>query len=318
MNFEQIYDSILEEGISPVVYHTTTYISAVKIMSTNRFILSPAHDTMGEYILSKKLFYISTSRMKLNPFSTGGFFSGIVTFTLDGRKLSNNLQGRGVDFFGDEGYRRDSTNSTYESEDRITSNNPTINNFLNYVTEVSIHVRGSDIYSDGEVTDRVRDDVRFILKISELCKKHSIKFGLYNSPQNFSLSKNPINVDSLLYTQGIVPETFGDDVYYSKFKEDIDMFHSLIHLIMIMDGKTYRGRSELESVNKIKGIIRSNPRQFYIHMIDLIRNAHFVQLPAVRQHVSYLMKQIKLSGLTSDLYLQKKVKELTEKINEFR
>lgn len=318
MKLNQLYTSILEEGISPVVYHTTTFYGALKILTSNRFNLSPAHDTDSEYKITKKGFYMSTSRSKLNPFSTEGFIMGVVTFTLDGRRLGNNLYGKGVDFFGGEGYRRDKSNREYEYEDRITSNHPVINNFLDYVMEVSIHVRGSDVFSNGEISEKIKNDIHFILKIAEICKRKNIRFGLYNSPQNFSLSKNPIDVNILIHNSNVasISKEEKESKFYSTHEQDVSRFQSFIHLITVMEGKIYRGRSDRQTMNEMRSLIRSNPNGVYIEIVKLLRKREFLNHPAIREHISYLMKRIKVSGMTSDVYLRRKIRELSEKINE--
>lgn len=324
MRLDKIYDSLLEEGISPVVYHTTGFQSAIQILTTNRFMMSAAHDAEPEFEISKKLFYMSTSRSKLNPFSeTGSSLIGTVTFTLDGRKLGNNLYGRGLDFFGNDTYRRDTKNNTYEFEDRVMSTHPTIENFTSYVKEVSVHIDNEKI--SGWVNRKDTQAAVMIKKLSDECKKRNIPFGLYNSAVNFSLSKKPIDIDQLIYALNINPESDRysylndnlmrkNDVENAKFyAEDIKLFNAYIYLIRESLGKRFNGKVDQNKVRDLKRMIAIDGGSVVYNIAKLLENKSFIVLPEVRQTVAYLMTRIKQSGQTSYIYINRSIRALREK-----
>lgn len=319
MKLNQLYESILEEGITPVVYHTTSYASALRILSTDRFAMSTAHDTDKEFEISKKLFFMSTARSKLNPFNNPASRSGNVTFTLNGRLLGNNLGGMGVDFFGKDGYDRVSMRRTYEFEDRVFSSKPTIERFSQFITEVSIHIRPVT-YTDW-LDDFNTEELKMARLIEKICLNKGIKFGLYDNAANFSKSRNPIYLPSIdgdvnanQFPYSTRPKNQTDARNSYIYENDIDTIHSLVYLIRKSKDKQFRGRFNPTSLRNLQKNIRTNTGETLNNIASLLTNKDFITIPAVREQMAFLVQDMKRSGMTSDMYLIKLMRQIREEI----
>jgi hypothetical protein len=140
MKFNELYESVLlEEGLSPVLFHHTDIWSLLSILEMDAFKLSPVFDALRDQELNLgRMFYLSTSRTRTASyrFSRMSASTTSVFLTLDGKKFSNNFKGAPVDFFGKSDRERKS--KPYEQEDRIVSNKELIPNALSYITKIEI------------------------------------------------------------------------------------------------------------------------------------------------------------------------------------
>jgi len=127
----------LAERISPVVYHYTSIGNAANICKDNAFHLSSSLGTSTEEKLKHKdkAYYLSTTRHKLGGYNLEPYKEGVM-FVLDGMKLGHKYAGKAIDYWGPE--MRAMSPSKDESEDRIYSNEPTIENAKSYIKEVHI------------------------------------------------------------------------------------------------------------------------------------------------------------------------------------
>lgn len=139
MKLDKIFESIITEGISPIVYHSTDFLKLISILKGNKFILSPAVDSEIDLSLNKGMqYYFSTSRTRTASYRDSPFTrrSGIAAFiTLDGNALGNRYKGTAVDFFGREDGRK---SKPYEQEDRIISNKQEIPNAISYMKSIEL------------------------------------------------------------------------------------------------------------------------------------------------------------------------------------
>ena len=159
----------LLEGVSNKLFHYTDPKSALGILESDAFKLTTAFGTDADRAAQSKgkLYYLSTTRTV-----TGRYHDMVgdsaVMINLDGRKLSQNYSGSPVDYWGRE-FRLVDPRS--ESEDRIYSEKPVIENASKYIT--AIHV-----YSNP---DRVNDaQHKMIRQLLISAKKNSIPVYYYD------------------------------------------------------------------------------------------------------------------------------------------
>lgn len=137
-------ENIENSGISPIVFHATSLMSAINIIKTNQFYLTFMRDGGNDDMPDKHnkyYFFMSTARTRNNRFFRNQFD---VVFELDGRKLASNYKGVSHDFWGET--ERNVKEGDYEQEDRILSTKSTINNALKYIKSVSFFIaRGAKV-----------------------------------------------------------------------------------------------------------------------------------------------------------------------------
>jgi hypothetical protein len=130
-------ENVIQEGISPIVYHYTRCYNAKKILSTGEFQLSSTLGSVEEQYAPKGYpYFLSTTRSR-----RGGYHDTIgsdaVLFVLDGTWYSRHYKGSPVDYW----QNRDPTQShhrAHEAEDRIFSKDPQMS--IGGVKEIHIYV----------------------------------------------------------------------------------------------------------------------------------------------------------------------------------
>lgn len=136
MILRTILKRMLHEGISSVLYHGTSVSSAYHIMKTDKFKLSMAEATSSESGISKKLYYLSTTRSVSGSFHSDPYGASVL-FKLDGDALGHNYSGNPVDYWGAE-FRKINP-AKNEMEDRVFTNKPYIENAKKYISEIHIY-----------------------------------------------------------------------------------------------------------------------------------------------------------------------------------
>ena len=167
-------ESLLKEGISPIIYHFTSLQALYQILMSQKFYLKTGvfRDSY-EHKLSdgKRMYYLSTTRNRNanEGYSNAYKSEGGVRITLDGEKLSHNYKGKPTNYWGDDSalgrmkylnpdkvgqplkwdnemqqHRND------ETEDRIWSFHPTIPNALEYIKRIDILLPDENKISDYE------------------------------------------------------------------------------------------------------------------------------------------------------------------------
>lgn len=158
MKFEQIYNEIIEEGISSILYHHTDMYKLISILKSNVFRLSPVVDSRIDASLNKgRAFYFSTSRTRTASYRKNSLqgLSGISAFiTLDGSKLAQRYKGDAVDFYGREDISRKLTD--YEQEDRIMSDKSEIPNALSYITKIELFSSRKIAPDEDDIDDFIK------------------------------------------------------------------------------------------------------------------------------------------------------------------
>jgi hypothetical protein len=128
------------EGLSQVLYHSTSLLNASKIISSDEFRLATTYANDSEMSVgSKKLFFLSTTRSKTGAYTISNAYphdAGNVVLVLDGRALGNNYTGDPVEYWG-----RSFLNlapEKNEMEDRVYNDSPTIPNATKYIKAIHI------------------------------------------------------------------------------------------------------------------------------------------------------------------------------------
>lgn len=125
---------------TPILYHITNIRAAAFIAQKNRFELKPADGTeVEEALQGKASYYLSTARHRTASYTKQSLGTNSVIFTLSGTALATKYKIKAVDYWsgvynfeGKELHNRD----RMESEDRVLSPDPYIENIQRYVTEI--------------------------------------------------------------------------------------------------------------------------------------------------------------------------------------
>jgi hypothetical protein len=129
---------VITEGLSDILYHSTSLRSAYSIVKNNEFKLTSdmGMESEQQYRKSKdSSYYLSTARSKTGSYHLRDYYAqGHTLFVLDGRKLSANHAGGAIDYWSSG--RRAAGSS--EMEDRVYSNSPTISPALKFIQEIHI------------------------------------------------------------------------------------------------------------------------------------------------------------------------------------
>ena len=137
--------SVLEEGITDIVFHKTQVKNAGKILNSDKFMTSAAFaDDKDLEDNKKKLYYFSTMRSPQGQYVPAG---NTVTFQLDGRMLGQNFKAAPVDYF------KNQDNAPDEMEDRILTDKPFISPASKYISAIhfGIPVKEDDMLEEAEL-----------------------------------------------------------------------------------------------------------------------------------------------------------------------
>jgi hypothetical protein len=212
----------LTEGISDIVYHSTSIFKLNQILKTNKFNLSTDLGTGADADLDKnrnKFFYFSTTRHKLGGFSLDPN-DGSVMLVLDGRALGNNLSGKPVDYWGPEFRKIDPRKA--EAEDRIFHTKPQIDNARKYIKE--IHILVPEGFSWNWQDDARNREIRNIWKQA---LQQKIQIFFYDDKKSYVVQnkKRAIKVDPL-QLKATEKQDFGKTFAHSNyFKHWEEMFY---------------------------------------------------------------------------------------------
>lgn len=159
--------SKLKEGISDIVFHFTNLKNGYKILTNNKFILTPTLGTAEAHLSKFKHYYLSTTRSKHGHFHKS-FKSGVM-FRLDGTKIANTLSGVSLEYF--------SQNSPIkELEDRVISDKPELVAHK-YITEV-------DVLLDPK--EKILNEYVYLVYV--FCKNNGIPVNVYYTMKDLNLS----------------------------------------------------------------------------------------------------------------------------------
>ena len=219
----------LNERTSSVVYHWCSPETAWKILQSNRFsLMSTLFKKAESRILGasfNRLYYMSMTRN--GKIGMGGYSNNIhswVRFTLDGDMLNTNFHIKAIDYWGKSMGKHSrmngsrSANKQYipkegsetESEDRLYSSEPFIDDAISYIKHI-------DIFFDYE---NVKDDFRQrdIKYIYNICINLSNITTLYSSVNDFNKRRNAVDLSRFFeYARNDKSES---EYYAKRIKED--------------------------------------------------------------------------------------------------
>lgn len=175
-------------GLSPVLFHVTSYNAMANIAKSNRLELKPAEGTDWEKTTQghgrANLYYLSTSRTLSGGYIQGNLHDGVI-FVLDGRRLGERCKGLPVDYWGPDSYKSYADGmgmsepaaraKRFESEDRVLTDKPWIAPASRYIT--AVHVK----------TPRGANRDKQIAEIRRWCLLNKVPFSLYPDERSFAL-----------------------------------------------------------------------------------------------------------------------------------
>ena len=181
MKLDNLYESLLEEGISPIVYHSTQSSMLENILSQNELRLAPVFAKPSEASMhTPKMYFLSTARTRTGKYHQGRHHSALIK--LDGRRLANNLKGMAVDYWGQD--YRGFSNGAYEEEDRIFSDQQSIKDITKFIL-------GIDLVDDLK-------NPRFVRKLAIFCKTRDIPFRVFTTPRDMVAQQNEVDLNTII------------------------------------------------------------------------------------------------------------------------
>ena len=172
----------VKAGLSPVLYHFTSFDRAASILQQNKFSLATLLGSDADRIndVNKgKMYYLSTSRQK-----AGGYWKEVV-FVLDGVKLGHRFAGSAFDYWGPE-WRKAAEQRGHdaqhydENEDRLLTDKPSIADAASYIDSVHVLASGFKVGEHPHITA----DIRTIMKLS---KQKDIPVYVYEDVKAYRL-----------------------------------------------------------------------------------------------------------------------------------
>ena len=227
----------LNESISSIVYHFTSIDACIDILESNKFFLTLSYGNKDEEGHDNRLFYMSTTRQANGYLGYQNYMDYSTRICLDGDKLNNNYKGAPFNYFRKQGKQKhigsklhdfsyQQRSSFDESEDRVWSYSPTINNAKKYIKEI-------DVYADN--TDMIK-------KLSSFANEVTI--NLYNDPYDFKMKNKKFTV--LEYSPSETSEIDYDKMEHS-FRTYKYMLSYIVAIYCIYNGIT--------SSNRIKDLV---------------------------------------------------------------
>lgn len=209
------FSEIINEGLSPVLFHFANLNVAHYEVTKNEAKLTPDLGTRAEreQRIGNKLYYMSTARTRTGAYHKDRNHG--VLFTLDGRKLAHTFKGKALDYYTGAKYNYDADqypdyseeqkrkhprrtgDISSEQEDRIFSDKPVIENFLDYVTHIDcIYDQEEPHISANEYTNQ---SIKKYQQIALAAKKAGIPVTFYTNMRDL-IARNP---------NGVVKPSFG-------------------------------------------------------------------------------------------------------------
>jgi hypothetical protein len=191
MKHVKLYEQFINEEVSSKAYHFTNTNRVQQMLMTNSFNLTPVFGTKSDSEINNKKLYafsLTSSRHSDIGYAQSISKQWLVRITVDGRKLTDNNQSKRVDYWqrskdpkdpmyndthspkGDGLYKLVSRQD--ELEDRILSDNNTIENANKYITKIEV--------LNGKTEDL--ENIKF------LCEGLEIPFFAYDTQKYFDAS----------------------------------------------------------------------------------------------------------------------------------
>lgn len=136
-----LFESIISEGASSIVYHKTHTNAIYRILKTDKFKLTTSATGVSDVDFRAgkgRTYFFSTARNRDSSyFNAVGDYS--VILTIDGRKLNSKLKAFPFDYWGrDFGGGNQAGGLSDENEDRFVSSDEYVPNASKYITKIEI------------------------------------------------------------------------------------------------------------------------------------------------------------------------------------
>lgn len=227
---------VLEEGISPVVYHTTSVVNMFDILKSDTFVTSSAfkHNEIGYN--KGKLYFFSVARSKLNSYLKDEHGNIHATMKLDGRKFANQYKAYAMDYFPHD-------RSVNEMEDRILTDKSSIPNASKYIQEIDILIN----------PERVQPSrfLKYLTSIHFLATRKGITTRVYfnkNDLVSNNVSRSLSIPKAISHLMGTVPKTV--DEYKTTMRSN-DFKRDNTKLLKVHDYDLQRTEKEARSIIRI-------------------------------------------------------------------
>jgi hypothetical protein len=307
--------NILNEGVSPIVYHGTSSGNTVDMLRDNRFRLSPGIGRASDQAINRgKFYFLAVSRVKKSGYEqTIG--TGRTMLVLDGRKLNQRYKGVSVDYWGrDPEMMRKKNQVQYwlrsdENEDRILSDKPYIPNARNYIKEIHIWL------GDDPINDYYSEVYTTLNKIKGKIPVYYYwnKQDYYNQNKRKALSFEALGISGVSpregkfsYERQLSPYISGDaEAILAVYEKDLKDFSDKDNKFWSRASYSYKAESIVNALNKVLGEKEPSPE--------------FIEL---KSRIIKQMKKVKKMNInsfaehTQKLYNKKwKAKEQQEQMN---
>jgi len=212
--------NLLQEGISPLLFHITSIKSLYEMLSGDRLFLRPLLRSMADTVADpsgisstgkgkvEKLFFLSTARTMHSQYIDSSFdrSRAHVVLELDGRLLSTRYSGNPLDYWGKD--FRNMLSGKYEQEDRIYHTEPYIPNATKYIKAIHIHMPQTYIDKQLKENDNMK---KFISGSLLVAKRKGVPVHFYNDKATFFSRRNPVNFDVSALKRTVEP--FSSSIY---------------------------------------------------------------------------------------------------------
>lgn len=186
-------EALLKETITDIIYHFTSIFNAYEIVQTDTIYLQTPLGSNSEYMGTKQLFFLSTTRQRSTEFGySQKYKNNGVRITLDGTILGNSFKGKAINYWGKEmgkhSYYRGKKDfltkqhhSDNESEDRIFFYSPKLENAHRYIKRIDVIISPNN-------------EKQIITAYNMLMSKFSNMIFVYENTKDFNeQNKNIIN-----------------------------------------------------------------------------------------------------------------------------
>lgn len=232
---QRVLDNMINENVSSIVYHWATPRTAANIVAENRFVLMSTLFKQAEQsqvgASHNNIYYMSLTRN--GKIGMGGYSNkphSWVRFTLDGDKINSRFHTKAIDYWGPEtgksarlsgadGEKIQKDGYETESEDRLYSKKPIIENALSYVKQIDVYVANPESAIDALTIRKYFGNVK-----------------VYNSVEDFNRSKNEMEFDKILDLANQKTFSYSDvDNDYKDMDKGVDTINFLTSIVYLVN-----------------------------------------------------------------------------------
>lgn len=219
--------SLLNESISNIVYHRTSYNGLISILKYNKILLSSSIGTSADKTAGGMPYFLSFSRTK-NP-SIGYNRNPSVTIEFDGDALNTKYKGGAIDYWQWPNLTPSRRAESNEYEDRIYSNNPYMENLDRYITHIDILLNIDDRKLNKETNEYTS---RSIVELQESDSPLKSKIRVFYNTKDFQTGSNWKTINDI---NAIKPS---EESYYSSLGSfDFRLLEKVITILLVGDPK---------------------------------------------------------------------------------